>query len=376
MRIDGMVARLVTLTMVAWLAGCSWLNDDEGVFVDRRDDYLTAAQKPPLVVPDGLTADALTDPFPIPPTPEQVNAEFFPKQPPLPDAIYTGDNRGEVRIQRLSTRRWLAVPESPVTVWPKLKQFLAENGMTVTYEQPADGRIDTDWFVVQPATQQTYRDVVRLVLQESRKNSNLATGRERLRIRLERGMQELSSEIHVREENDSQGLPSPPGVASLNGISSSLPEAEDELLRELGAYIAARVSEQTVSRVAANISGVQKAELARDTAGHPVLRLRLDYERAWAALSKALENGGVEILSADDGAGVYTIRVPESVFTGKEPGFFSRMLSLGRKKSEDLRVMLTGEGESFDVTVQDGSGGAPADDLSQQVLVLIKEYAV
>jgi len=214
------------------------------------------------------------------------------------------------------------------------------------------------------------------VLQETRQTAGLATGQDRLRLRLERGMQEQSSEIHLRHENDSQGLPSAPGLGSLVGVTSALPTAEDELLKEVGAFIAARVSEQTVSRVAANISGVEKAELDRDSDGRPVLRLRLDYERAWAALSRALENGGVEILAEDRGAGTYDIRVNDAVFSGEEPGFFKRMLSLGRDKDEDLRVRLTGEGEEFQVVIDELDGEAADKDLAQQVLVLIREYSV
>lgn len=368
--------RTMTLAGVLLFAGCGWMNDDEGLFVDRRDDYLKAEQLPPLDVPQDMKSELPEDPFPIPPSPPRANAAYFPDRPPLPDAIYSSDNRREVRIQRLSERRWLAIPEPPTTVWPKLKQFLAENGMAVAYEAPTEGRIDTDWFVVQPTGQQAYRDVVRLVLQETRQSGGLQTGQDRLRIRLERGMQDQSSEIHLRHENDSQGIPSAAGLASLSSVSSALPQAEDELLKELGAFIAARVSEQTVSRVASNISGVSKAELDRDTGGQPILRLRLDFERAWAAISKALQNGGVEILAEDSAAGTYRIRVSESVFSGEEPGFFKRMLSFGGDKPEELTVRLDGKGDEFTVFVEDGAEGPVDRDLAQQVLVLIREYSV
>ncbi|MBM4206334.1 MAG: outer membrane protein assembly factor BamC [Gammaproteobacteria bacterium] len=358
------------------LGACGWLNDDEGMFVDRKDDYLEAEQLPPLEVPADMKAEEIADPFPIPPSPKQANARYFPERPPLPDAIYSSDNRREVRIQRLSDRRWLAIPEPPTTVWPKLKQFLAENGVAIVHEQPVEGRIDTDWFRIEPAAQQTYRDVVRLVLQDVRAQNGLAIGQDRLRIRLERGMQDQSSEIHLRHENDSQGLPSPAGVASLATLQSSVPQAEDELLKEIGAYIAARVAEQTVSRVATEIAGTEKAELDRNDQGRPVLRLRLDYERAWAALSRALENGGVEILAEDEKAGTYDIRVTEAVFAGEEPGFFSRMFSFGGDDPDDLRIKLVGAEEDHSVLVDLADGSAADEDLAEQVLALIREFSV
>jgi len=364
------------LGAVVLVGGCGWMNDDEGLFVDRRDDYVKARQLPPLEVPKDLHAEQMEDPLPIPVVPVQPNAVYFVERAPLPEAIYTSDNRGEVRIQRLSQRRWLAIPESPTTVWPKVKQFLAENRMAVIFEEPAEGRIDTDWFEVAPVEKQKYRDVVRLVLQEKRQAEGLTTGRERLRLRLEGGLQDQSSEIHLRQENDSRGVPSEAGLASLVKVTSTLPSAEDELLKELGAYIAARVSEQTVSRVASNILGVNKAQMDRGADGSPVLRLRLDFERAWAAVNKALENGGVEVTSDDSATGTYEIRVSDAVFAGEKPGFFKRMFSFGSKQPQDLKIQLEGNGEEFSVLVQD-ENGQPADrDLAQQVLALIREFAV
>ncbi len=370
------IGRVMILGTVMVASGCGWMSDDKGMFVDRSGDYVKARQLPPLEIPDDLHAEKVEDPFPIPPVPAQPNAVYFTEKAPPPDAIYTSDNRGEVRIQRLSQRRWLAIPESPTTVWPKLKQFLAENGLAVTYEEPTQGRIDTDWFLVAPVQDQKYRDVVRLVLQEKRQAEGLKTGKERLRLRLEGGLQDQSSEIHLRHENDSQGVPSAIGLASLAKVNSALPTAEDELLKELGAYIAARVSEQTVSRVASNISGVNKAEMDRNPDGSPVLRLRLDFERAWAAVSKALENGGVEVTGDDSATGTYNIRVSDAVFSGEEPGFFKRMVTFGGDKPKDLKIQLEGQGEEFTVLVQEVSGEPVDKDLAQQVLSLIREFAV
>lgn len=368
--------RKILLAAVVVTSGCGWLNDDKGLFVDRRDDYVKARQLPPLEIPKDMQAEQMEDPLPIPPVPEQPNAVYFTERAPLPDAIYTSDNRGEVRIQRLSQRRWLAIPESPTTVWPKVKQFLAENGLSVSYEEPTEGRIDTDWFLVAPVEVQKYRDVVRLVLQEKRQAEGLKTGKDRIRLRLEGGLQDQSSEIHLRYENDSKGLPSANGLASLEKVNSTLPAAEDELLKELGAYIAARVAEQTVSRVASNISGVNKAQLDRNPDGSPILRLRLDFERAWAAVGKALENGSVEVTDSDSATGTYSIRVSDAVFAGEEPGFFKRMITFGGDKPKDLKVQLEGKGEEFKVLVQDQNGQAVDKDLAQQVLSLIREFAV
>ena len=60
-------------------------------------------------------------------------------------------------------------------------------------------------------------------------------------------------------------------------IKSDSLEAERSLLNEMGAYIAAKVSEMSVSKVALEIGTMQKSELLRDGNGYPILRLKLDF---------------------------------------------------------------------------------------------------
>ena len=361
------------------LSGCGWFSDDKGFFVNRSDDYIDAEQGPALVIPEDLGV-VLEDPFPIPPVPVQQNARFFPGRPPLPDAIYANDNRDAIRIQRLGQRIWLVVPEPPTTVWPKIKQFLAENGVGVAAEQPSQGRITTEWLAIEDTP---YRDVVRTLLRELKASAAAPGGRDRLLLQVEQGLRELTSEVHVSHErvgepqtvgaapSTQQGVPAPP--------PSELADLPPRLLNELGAYIAARVAEQTVSMVAQEIAGQAKSELGRDASGAPVLRLFLDEERAWATLRQAFANADVEVMEIDRQAGAYQVRIPASAFLGGERkrGFFRRVFSFGsdgnaaevtlRVRQEDERV--------FGLSVQ-AVGGEPAPfEFAQQVLVLVREYS-
>ena len=366
---------LLTVLLASLLTGgCSWLNDDEGWFVDRRDDYLDARQKPSLRVPGDLAVADLEDPFPIPDVPDQTNPQYFPKKPPLPNALYADDTRREVRLQRLADRQWLVVPEPPTTVWPKLKQFIAENGLRTVHDEPAVGRIDTDWFAVSNAAQ--YRDVVRIVLQEGRREVGVDDGRERLRFRVEQGLQAETSEIHLRYENDVLAAPSAEGIVSLSGVTSVVPNLEGELLNEIGAYIASRVSEQTVSKVATNIAGTAKAFIDRNDSGEPVLRLLLDRERAWAAVGRALANGSVDITAADPQTGTHEVLISDVLFTGEEePGFFSRLFGRGGVDQHELSLQLTGEEENLELSVHELDGAFAERELSREVLSLVREFA-
>ena len=358
------------------LTGCSWLNDGEGLILDPSDDYMEAEQDSDLVVPNDLRSLANTDPFPIPIAPQPINPRYYPRRPPLPDAIYANDNRDEIRIQTLGDRRWLVIPEAPTTVWPKLKQFLAENAISVTYDAPQVGRLNTGWLKVED---QQYRDVIRTVLRDTKQSGNLQVGQDRLLMRVEQGLRPLTSEVHLRHENDSLTLPVNDDVEDLETLFSDLVTAERDLLSEIGAYIAAKVSEQTVSKVALQIGSSEKAALTLDENGDPLLKLYLDYDRAWATLGQALENAQIDVSSFDRETGSYFVMVPTSLITGEEEsGFFCRItFSCDSTNSEYfLLLQLQNPGDrECDVVVQDGQTRGRVDpDLAQQVLVMIREY--
>jgi outer membrane protein assembly factor BamC len=363
----------LAIALLFVLGACGWLSDDKGIFVDKSDDYVTAHLDRPLVVPDDLDRKGLEDPFPIPPTPAVAKAEYFPGRPPLPDAIYASDNREEVRIQRIGERRWLVVPEPPTTVWPKIKQFLAENGAYVALEISQRGRLDSEWITV---GDEARRDVLGLILQEAHQAAGVQSGRDRVLVQLEQGLREQSSEVHVRHENDSMKRPIPDDTLDIEPVVSDLPLAEQEVLRELGAYIAAKVSEQTVSLVGGEIAGQPKTELGRTGSGDPALFLFLDEERAWATLGQALSNANVEVTAVDRDRGYYYVTMHESTFTGDEERGWLSSLFAGRDRAYPLIIALAldSEGRRAVTVLEADSAGADAE-LCQQVLVLLREYA-
>ncbi len=363
--------RSSVLICLLGMVGCGWFSDDRGFFVNPTDDYLDARPGSKLVLPDDLGAE-ITDPFPIPEVPARQNPRYFPGRPPLPDAIYADDNRDAIRIQRLGGRVWLVVPQPPVTVWPKLKQFLAENGVAVVAERPAEGRIVTDWLVsdAEPA-----RDLVRANLREAKAEAGMAQeqGRDRFFFRIEQGLRDLTTELHVRHQREVDD------AATAEPDESDLAALEPALLNAVGGYIAARVSQETVSMVAREIAGRAKSALDRDAQGQPILRLFVDSERAWASLNQALENAGLETLESDRAAAACVVRISEEAFLG-EPvrerrGFFRRLLR-GGGKAADVRIELKPEtSDSQILTVLQPDGAPVPADFAQQVLVLLREYA-
>ena len=358
--------------------GCGWFGKNQPEEKDPND-YLQAKPVADLRVPADLPSRPGLDPFPVPEIPPQTNPSFYPRKPPLPDAMYANDNRNEVRIQRLGGRAWLAIPEPPTTAWPKIKQFFADNGVAFASEDPEEGRLNTVWLALDA---EDYRDVVRTAMLGVRQAEGLVNGKDRLLIRVEQGLQPTATEVHLRHDNDQQGIQVTGDVTSLSSITSDSNDAENKLLSEIGAYIAARVAESTVSRVAQEIGSGAKTELMRNADGQPVLRLFLDRGRAWATLGQSLRNAEVvEVAVLEQSSETASIQVllPQSLFGGdRSVGVLCR-LTFSCSGSDDVNVTLrmtpSPQSEVFDVLVFDGEEPLGDNDLAQQILVLIREYA-
>ena len=366
--------RKLAWTLLLVVGGCSWFSDDKGLIVDRSGEYLKAQEKPPLVIPAGLDGSRVQDPAPIPAIPTPLRPEYYADQPPRPDAIHGSDSRDEVRIQRLGNRNWLAIPEDPTTVWPKVKQFMADNGVDLARELPSEGRVDSVWLEI---GNEPYRDVIRTTIREGKDAAQMTGGRDRVRVRVEPGLRERTSEIHIRYENDAFSTPAENMLVNLESTASHDANIEQSLLNELGAYIAARVAEQTVSMVAQDMGGGVKSYLDRDTEGDPVLRLLVDFDRAWATIGQSLGRANIEIKDSDQAGGIYVINVPEDLEVAGEEGrsWLGRLLS-GKADVETVQIRIRADTDGAQVVTALAEDGSKLErEFGQEVLVLLREYS-
>lgn len=355
------------LAAAALLAGCGWMNDDKGIFVNRSDDYVDAKEQPALLVPEDLSGIGIREVMTIPPIVDQVGNETYPNKAPKPDSLYVREESQAVRIQKLGERRWLLIPQPPAVVWPKIKQFFSDNGVELASEEPEAGRLDTRWLVVSTSTN---RDVVRLVIRDGRRSAGVNAGRDRIMLRLEQGIRERTSEIHLRHENDAGRVPGS-GFPETSDVTA----IETEMLNELGGYIAANVSDESVSFVATGISTRTKARLTRVGSGEPALLLNLDFDRAWAMVNQSLTDAQVEIVSSDREDARVDVVVSEANLNQEESGWFRSML--GRHGGDvPARVTLTvQDDQTLAVTVQ-SSDDHPIDaEVGERILIMIREFA-
>ena len=369
--------RFISVLLLACLStSCGWL----GGGAPEENSYIDTKPLPPLQIPSDLDDSVVKNPIPVPVIPEQRNASFYPNRPPLPDALYASDNRDEVRLQALDGRNWLVVPEPATTAWPKMKQFFADNGIVLESDRPEVGRLNTAWLSIED---KDYRDVVRTLLRNNKRGeeaiAEVYTGKDRFLIRVEQGLQPQSTEVHIRNENDARGEIAADDVVSLNDLQSNMTTAERSLLNEIGGYIAARVAETTVSKVALQIGASAKTDLLRNADGVPVLKLYLDRTRAWATLGQAMKNADIQVNEQSSETGEYDVTIATELFSGEASnGVLCRITFSCDNESRRVNALIQmseDDDSGFNViVVQDGAPMSDADK-AQQILVLIREFA-
>jgi outer membrane protein assembly factor BamC len=359
--------RAAAALAVLCLASCGWMNDDKGWIVNRSDDYLTAKEGPPLEVPAGLADAGIVDAMPIAPLTTTVrHGDLLLKVPP-PETIYAREEGQEVKIQKLGDTRWLLISQSPSIVWPKVKQFFADNGVPIAKENPEAGRMDTAWLTIDKATA---RDVVRLTILQGKEAAAITTGDDRVEILVEQGIRDRSSEIHLRYQNNSKSVP----LLDTLPDESDEPGIETKLLNELGAYVAANVADGTVSYVARNISTQNKATIENDAQNLPVLHLNLDFDRAWATINQSLDEAKIPITDMDRSGGIFYITVSDQLLNQeKQPGIFTRWMHSEHKQAVEVRMLPGTPG--YAVTLFDSAGQRLPAELSEQILIMIREFA-
>jgi len=358
--------------LLGTLSGCGWLLDDEGFIQDRRNAYRDAQSVPPPEVPRDLSATQIESMMVVPEVPMGTYRRSADFETPRPATLFARREERQVRIQTLGDRRWIVAPAEPDVVWPRIKQFLADNGVPITEENPREGEIVTDWLEVEDSG---YQDIVRRVIATERAAQERPY--HRLRLRLERAVRDGASEIHLAHEavteppSGSGGDARDPAGDDANAAGG----AENTLLSELATYLAADVAGSGVSFLAQTVAAEEKAAIVRDDGGHPRLRLRLDYARAWATVSTALENASVPVQEAEREAGRIRIRFDSERFDREdEPGFWSRLFGGGDAQALTLRLAENADAYDLEVYEEDAAGRAPPE-LAERVLSVIREFA-
>ncbi|WP_341937750.1 outer membrane protein assembly factor BamC [Marinimicrobium sp. C2-29] len=287
------------------LSGCGVLFGEEGYFRNREDDYLKADSLEPLKLPDNLDGATLGQLYDVPElTQEDVSfvQDTSDFEVPRPEPLSSNALVERVKIQKLDNERWILVNVEPGELWPRVRSFLSSNNLEVASTDTDRGLIETEWL--------SFKD----------DDSNQIN---RYRIRIDRGVQPDTSEIHVTHMSLDRESAS---QAQLNAWpdESTSKERENWVVDELAATLASEELDSLggTSLIAREIGGNIKARSAM-VEGEPVLHLELQRARALATLSHSATQEGFTIYDSAPEEGLFYLgyRQPRA----SEPGWLARL---------------------------------------------------
>ena len=347
------------------LVSCSTLGAD-----GKSIDYGAAASKvPTLEVPPDLTTPGSEERYRLPGEGGAV-------------ATYSDYSKGGaaqsggavlpeipgVRLQRNTAQRWLLISDKPENVWPMVKAFWQDNGLSIKSEEPAAGIMETDW--VENRAKITKAGSEDDTMQTSGTAVHSIGERDQYRTRLERSKDGSSTEVYITHRGMEEVYSNDKRVSQWQARGND-PEKEAIMLQRLMVRFgssearAADVLKTPASGVPATSPAVPAKVIASEPAGTASLREIADgntivvvndpFDRSWRKVGLAIESAGLGVEDKDREKGIYYLR-PIKL----EKGWLDKMQFW--KSSEDTtrhyRVNVKDGGSSCEVTITDQSGAS------------------
>ena len=287
---------------------------------------------------------------------------------------------GDLRIERSGSQRWLTSPASPEQLWPRVREFWAENGFPLETDKPEVGIMETSWAENRAKLPQDFfrRTLGRLV-------DNLYDSGERDRFRTRMERMPGGTEIYISHRGMAEVLIGSTDSTRWQSRNAD-PELEAEMLTRLMLKLAGKSAPTTTTTAAAGkpaaapevpdpvaaASNTPARARAVEGRGTPALQVDEGFDRAWRRVGLALDRSGFTVEDRDRNAGIYFVRYVDPKFAGKEePGMFARLFGAKPQTggADRYRVVVKAEGDGSIVTVLDSLGALKDKDESAQRIV-------
>ena len=279
---------------------------------------------------------------------------------------------GDFSVQQDGSRRWLQAQRTPAESWALVQQFLADYQVPVAREQQDLGEIQTEWLSFD---KQSANPLVRRLIPAISEGRRSEGQEQRLRLRVEPGVRSGTSELHVLQMSRSEG-----SDQSEWPERSQDPKVESAVLAELETYLNQSQEADIASLAASRLPIGQRSELVQDGAGNPVLRMDVDFNRAWAAVGSALERSEVVVSDLNRSSGVYYVDLSQTVSERERRGFFSRLFRRDQPDEEQaeprMQVRLTEVGGEIQVSVDQGIETSSDPGVARDLLTRIRDNLI
>jgi outer membrane protein assembly factor BamC len=350
------------------LASCSTLSAD-----GKRIDYGAAAmQVPTLEVPPDLTTLAGDERNKVPQGDGEAVATYsdYSKGGVQSRVAVLPEVQG-VHMERNAAQRWLVINDKAENVWPLVKAFWKESGLSIKSEEQAAGMMETDWVENRAKFPQAgfQNDNTELI-----DRGIYSVGeRDQYRTRLERSKDGSSTEVYITHHGMEEVFSNDKRVSQWQARGSD-PEKEAIMLQRLmvrfGSSEARAVdalAETHAAPVSASVVAATKpvavtttepagtASLREIADGNTIIVMNDPFDRSWRKVGLAIESAGLAVEDKDREKGIYYLR-PIKIETGwlDKLKFWKSSQDTNRR----YRVNVKDYGTSCEVTITDQGGAS------------------
>lgn len=279
------VRSLIALAMAGLMvSGCS-------LFPDRADDYATAEQAEPLHGIDGEPLPRQRSAYPVR---DVSGSGSMANQVPRPPDLTAEILDENYVIETVGDQSWLLVNDVPGRLWASVATWMNQSGLGVAADSTQLGMMQSEIVDFSRRAQQT------LGLDSATAGEPLTL----VQARLAPGVRRKTTEIQLRPRM----VQSSPGRL-LSWQDEPMDQAlEQELLRDLSAYLQAQEDNRSYSRAALSMSSEPRVSMRQaDADNEQAVMIELPYDRAWGEVRRVFEDEQIPVLDLDQSAGYFLV---------------------------------------------------------------------
>ncbi|MDB3950882.1 outer membrane protein assembly factor BamC [Gammaproteobacteria bacterium] len=310
--------RLSFLFLLIVISSCSYISGPDGMFPETKDKFFEEKLSPDLKLPSADVAINKDDHYP--PISDGIPAAEV-QDIPAPRQIFSSGESNEVQLRRLGELMWVYVETLPSTSWPITKNYFEASSMLILDADPDAGIMHIQ-----------YSDSLNL------------------KITIEHGIKEASTEIFLSSYNSDEEV-----------LAKQEPEFIQKELEKIVQFFASSASSFSGTSLAAqNLNDRKKAKIF-NVNDQTIIELNLGFDRAWSAVSRALEAGNITSNDIDRDNGIFLVSY--SVESDSRSWFsflnfndeeISDSLLLG--ESAEFRILLESKNDKTNIIVESLEG--------------------
>lgn len=269
-----------------------------GVLSDRSMNYVSEPEGKLIELPAGADQSRFRQAMPV----RDINlagaGKLYPNRIPAPPDMTSEILDQNYLVEELDGRAWLLVNDVPGRLWPAVNAYMSDRRLGVAFDSPQLG--------LQQSELANFSLRARELLQLAG-NASADEPKVLLQVRIAPGVRRKTTEIQVREV----AVADRP-EALLSWDASLAPDAgnlvlQKRVLADMGEFLKAGEENKSFSRAASGMASKPLIKLVSENEQARAIQMQLDYGRAWAEVSRALNEADMTVLDLNRSAGWFQV---------------------------------------------------------------------